>query len=435
MKKSSRILLATLLMFIIGSSIFIFTSCDEIIGNIIDQVLPHEHTMVEGDVLKEPTCTDSGLREKICIDCGYIDESEVLAALGHTEETVTGKAATCTEAGLTDGKKCSVCGETLVAQEVVSATGHKYEDSNCCHTCGNIDTSYFNFELIDNESYSVSAKNRDNMPSIVVIPSVYNGKDVTKIGMYSNAAFSMCHSITRVIIPDSVTHIDNWAFSRCYNLSSVVIGENVTYIGEGAFYSCSSLKTITIPAKACLGGRALDDCISLESILVAPDHRYYTSIDGNLYENQGTQLIQYALGKKDTKFIVPEGVTRINHYAISGAKNLETIILNDGIATIGTAAFAYCSSLKEIVIPNSVESIGIYGMNFAESGSLHIFTGCENLIGIYYEGSEVEWNNINIQEEYINSNPFENCLYFYSTNQPTEEGNFWHWVDGEPVAW
>lgn len=43
----------------------------------------------------------------------------------HTEEIVKGKAATCTEKGLTDGKKCSECGEILVKQEEIVAQGHE----------------------------------------------------------------------------------------------------------------------------------------------------------------------------------------------------------------------------------------------------------------------------------------------------------------------
>ena len=44
----------------------------------------------------------------------------------HTEVTVTGKAATCTATGLTDGKKCSVCGTVTLKQETIPASGHSY---------------------------------------------------------------------------------------------------------------------------------------------------------------------------------------------------------------------------------------------------------------------------------------------------------------------
>ena len=42
-------------------------------------------------------------------------------------ETISAKPSTCTERGITEGKKCSVCGEITVAQEEISALGHIYE--------------------------------------------------------------------------------------------------------------------------------------------------------------------------------------------------------------------------------------------------------------------------------------------------------------------
>ena len=79
----------------------------------------------------------------------------------HVEETVAGKAATCTEAGLTEGKKCSKCGETLVAQEEIPALGHTVAtyttyvanpdgdealiagECSVCHEMGSKPASYF----------------------------------------------------------------------------------------------------------------------------------------------------------------------------------------------------------------------------------------------------------------------------------------------------
>ena len=56
-------------------------------------------------------------------------------ACEHVEETVSGYGATCTEPGLTDGVKCSVCGETLVEQEEIPAPGHDFVD-DVCSVCG-----------------------------------------------------------------------------------------------------------------------------------------------------------------------------------------------------------------------------------------------------------------------------------------------------------
>ena len=66
------------------------------------------------------TCTDKA----VCSVCGM--KYGELAA--HTPETIPGKAATCTEAGLTEGSKCSVCGVILEEQESIPALNHDYTD-------------------------------------------------------------------------------------------------------------------------------------------------------------------------------------------------------------------------------------------------------------------------------------------------------------------
>lgn len=53
----------------------------------------------------------------------------------HVEETIPAVEPTCTETGLTEGKRCSECGETIVEQEVVPALGHT-TDSGTCERCG-----------------------------------------------------------------------------------------------------------------------------------------------------------------------------------------------------------------------------------------------------------------------------------------------------------
>ena len=103
------------------------------------------------------TCTQTGLTEgSKCSVCGEtLQEQETIPALGHSPELVAGKAAACTENGLTDGEKCSVCGETLQEQEAISALGHDLgewtvtreathsaegEEQRICSRCGKEET-------------------------------------------------------------------------------------------------------------------------------------------------------------------------------------------------------------------------------------------------------------------------------------------------------
>ncbi len=91
-------------------------------------VVPCEHKNVETLSAVEATCTETGLTEgKKCADCGEVLTAQnVIPAKGHSEEILPAKDATCTEAGLTEGKKCSVCGTVTVKQTEVPA-GHKEE--------------------------------------------------------------------------------------------------------------------------------------------------------------------------------------------------------------------------------------------------------------------------------------------------------------------
>ena len=76
----------------------------------------HEHVFGdEWTVTKEPTCSETGLEERTCTECGWTQKRQIATA-AHTEEIIPGTPATFDETGLTDGVKCSVCGEILVAQ-------------------------------------------------------------------------------------------------------------------------------------------------------------------------------------------------------------------------------------------------------------------------------------------------------------------------------
>ena len=63
------------------------------------------------------TCTQDGEKVSRCA-CGELI-TETIPATGHTSVVIEGAAATETEAGLTDGLECVVCGEVLVAQEPI----------------------------------------------------------------------------------------------------------------------------------------------------------------------------------------------------------------------------------------------------------------------------------------------------------------------------
>ena len=95
---------------------------------------PPAHTHSHKATVTAPTCTAAGYTTYTC-SCGDSYTANEVKALGHSEETVQGKAATCTENGLSNGVKCSVCGITITAQKVLTATGHKLASKVTLPTC------------------------------------------------------------------------------------------------------------------------------------------------------------------------------------------------------------------------------------------------------------------------------------------------------------
>ena len=99
--------------------------------------IPASHSIVTV-YKKDSTCIEVGYEAyKYCTACVYTTFKEIPVA-EHTKETVKGYTATCTKAGLTDGVKCSVCGETLIAQQSIAKLAHKDDngDYKCDYGCG-----------------------------------------------------------------------------------------------------------------------------------------------------------------------------------------------------------------------------------------------------------------------------------------------------------
>ena len=95
------------------------SKCEAVEG----EKLSHVEVVIEAVAA---TCTETGLTEgKKCSVCNEVlVVQETIAANGHTTVVDAAKAPTCTATGLTEGKHCSVCNEVLVVQETIAANGH-----------------------------------------------------------------------------------------------------------------------------------------------------------------------------------------------------------------------------------------------------------------------------------------------------------------------
>ena len=149
---------------------------------------------------------------------------------------------------------------------------------------------------------------------------------------------------------------------------------------------------------------------------------------------------------------IPSGVTSIADFAFSECNNLQTVTFgaNSQLQSIGYVAFSSCSSLRSIEIPASVTGISngaflrcekLNTVTFGKNSQLtsigkEAFYDCDNLSIVYYGGDFGEWVKISIGD-------YNSCLtnatrYYYIENEsdlPSDDGNYWHYVDGVPTIW
>ncbi len=83
------------------------------------------HIFSDWNTVITATCMREGEMNRVCSVC-YYEETKIVEKSGHNLVTIPGKAATCSETGLTDGEKCADCGEILSQQTSIAKTEHSF---------------------------------------------------------------------------------------------------------------------------------------------------------------------------------------------------------------------------------------------------------------------------------------------------------------------
>ena len=182
-----------------------------------------------------------------------------------------------------------------------------------------------------------------------------------------SSAFNGCANLTSIIIPDSVTSIGDHAFYNCSSLTNITIPDSVTSIGDHAFHNCSGLTSITIPdSVTSIGDHAFYNCLT--SITVSENNKYFSSLNGVLFNKDKTDLITYPIGNERTEYTIPDSVTSIGNFIFYNCSSLTSITIPDSVASIENSAFYNCSSLTNIKLPDVIDIIS--GNTFRDCSSL-----------------------------------------------------------------
>lgn len=232
------------------------THC-EACGKIVEEqntISATGHTWNEGEVIKEATKEEEGIKLLSCLKCDATT-SVVIPKKEDTEEPVIDPE------------------EGSVVEDDNKQAYYEVIDTKSQEVCYDRPVSKKGSTvkipekvIIDSKEYSVVGINKGALKNNRYIKKLYIGKNVKAI---EDEAFMNCKELTTVVIYDAKCVIGSRAFYGCKKLTNVKPGKKITHIEDEAFRKCIALKKIELPATlSAIDDKVFCDCISLKTVII-----------------------------------------------------------------------------------------------------------------------------------------------------------------------
>ena len=233
-----------------------------------------------------------------------------------------------------------------------------------------------------------------------------------------DSQFYNCSSLVQITIPSAVTAIQDRAFRSCKALTQVTIPETVTFLGSYAFQDCVNLEKVTLPASiATVEDNIFNNCPKLTTAGPigsgsALEFGWTDILPKNVF-NGMSKLVSITLPEtltqiKESQFYncsslaqihIPSTVTAIGKNAFRNCKALTQIRIPEGVTSLGANAFQDCTALEQVTLPGtltSLEEYTFYGCKALNRVSIpegvtvlkgNAFRGCTGLAEITLPGT------------------------------------------------
>lgn len=240
----------------------------------------------------------------------------------------------------------------------------------------------------------------------------------TTLKTLGNKSFYYCHRLSKMdlsktqveVIPDSCFELCKYYTedekTKKKDAFKIYLPSTLTNISARAFYN-SSIMSIVIPKSVTvIEDDALRLCKKLEEIRVDESNTNYIVHDEALYTIDKKRLIAYPVASSQDKIEISDKTTSINAYAFAGAVNLVEVDLTKAtISEIEGYTFMDCTSLTTVKHYNNPE-LGIKKIG------VKAFFGCKALVNFDGQHSITEIG----ESAFYDCTNLENLLLIESTN-------------------
>lgn len=198
--------------------------------------------------------------------------------------------------------------------------------------------------------------------------------------------------------------------------------ENITELNADTFLcdDATTLEVVNITKNIIwIDHTIFDKCTNLKSIIVDTENKFYSDIEGVLFDNTHSIIIKYPPSNPVLNYNMPDSVFIIKDNAFINS-NIESINLSANVSVIPAYSFTNCNKLKSISFPSSVTLIEnnafencsalqsiILGENVADICK-EAFKNCISLLSITF----------NKRLEAIRSNAFLGCINLTLSDLP-----------------
>ena len=206
----------------------------------------------------------------------------------------------------------------------------------------------------------------------------------------------------------TLTTIGEEAFSYCHNIFNLSLPNSVKEIGERAFYDCKNMECLTLgyALRTCKAD-AFDGCINLYSLHVPSIQSwcrisFETRLANPLYYSE-TLIID---NDKIKELNIPEGTESLSPYAFVSFYNLQTVNIPASLRSVGKNAFEGCDNIKKV----DVQSVKLWASIEFETQLSNPLSIAEKL---YHNGVEVTTLELTGVKE-VYDYAFINCTSLHS---------------------